>query len=295
MGGDDELSFGQKVANQWNGFKDFMWDGENKRFMGRSGKSWAKIGLFYLVLYFFLACFWAAMLFIFLQTVDPNKPKFTAYVSTPGLNYVPATSENVIAFTPDNENTYKKLTDTLTKTYKAINETIEPREGCIGNDTRCSFDIDTLGYHCTPPYFGYDKGEPCVLVNLNRVYNWEPEEYPADDQPEGIYYEPGNIAISCKAYKEKYAKNYNTTEVYPPAGIPFSYFPYNPAAIGGKKQYATPWVAIRFVVVPGTEAKVECRTYTANIKPKKGLYDTDQESKFVVEFNIKPTKGKDEL
>ena len=43
MGGDEELTFRQKVSNQWNGFKEFMWDGENKRFMGRSGKSWGKL------------------------------------------------------------------------------------------------------------------------------------------------------------------------------------------------------------------------------------------------------------
>ena len=95
--------------------------------------------------------------------------------------------------------------------------------------------------------------------------------------------------------KEKYAKNYNYTEVYPNAGISFDYFPYTPKDLGGKDNYATPWVAIRFAVVRGTDAKVECRTYTGNIKPKSGLYDTDQESKFVVEFNIKREKGKDEL
>ena len=49
----------------------------------------------------------------------------------------------------------------------AINATGQPKEDCT--DPRCEFDIGKLGQYCTPPHFGYDLGEPCVLVNLNRV------------------------------------------------------------------------------------------------------------------------------
>lgn len=295
MGGDDELTFSQKAAAQWNGFKSFMWDGEKKEFMGRSGNSWAKIGLFYFVYYTFLACFWAAMLFIFLQTVSDDKPTWTAYVSTPGLNYAPSLDENEIFFTPDNPDTYKKLTAKLTEVYNSINATGQRKEDCT--DPRCEFDVDQLGAYCTPPHFGYDLGEPCVLVNLNRVYNWSPEEYAEGEVPEEVEdrYQPGNIAFACEPYKDKYADAYNDSMVYPPQGIPFTYFPFLPKEFGGKKNYATPWVAIRFKVKFNMDAKIACRTYTSNIKPKNGLYDTDQESKFAVTFNIKKEAGKDEL
>lgn len=82
--------------------------------------------------------------------------------------------------------------------------------------------------------------------------------------------------------------------MYPSYGIPAHYFPYNPSEVE-RQDYATPWVAIRFSVKLDADAKISCRSYAGNIKPKTGLFDTDQESRFAVEFHINPPPKNDEL
>lgn len=42
MGGEDELTFGQKAGLKWAGFKKFMYNKEAGTVMGRNGKAWGK-------------------------------------------------------------------------------------------------------------------------------------------------------------------------------------------------------------------------------------------------------------
>ena len=60
----------------WEGFKQFLWNSETSEFLGRTGSSWFKIGLFYVVYYTFLTGFFIGMLVIFYQTLDDKQPKW---------------------------------------------------------------------------------------------------------------------------------------------------------------------------------------------------------------------------
>jgi sodium/potassium-transporting ATPase subunit beta len=78
---------------KWEGFKQFLWNPETSQFLGRTGSSWGKILLFYLIFYAALVGFFAAMLAVFYQTLDDTKPKWqmdnSLIGSNPGLGFRP--------------------------------------------------------------------------------------------------------------------------------------------------------------------------------------------------------------
>jgi len=48
----------------------------------------------------------------------------------------------------------------------------------------CRFQIDSLGPDCVwQRDYGYDEGKPCVLLKLNKIFNWEPVLYDNTDYP----------------------------------------------------------------------------------------------------------------
>ena len=55
------------------GFVGFLYNKEKGEVLGRTGTSWAKIGLFYVIYYSGLAAFFIALLSIFLYTFTDNK------------------------------------------------------------------------------------------------------------------------------------------------------------------------------------------------------------------------------
>ena len=72
-----------------------------------------------------------------------------------------------------------------------------PQEGKV-----CSFDIKLLGTQCTKEEsFGYERGRPCVVLKLNRIFGWVPEPY---NDPANL---PENMPAELKEYiKDNAAK-----------------------------------------------------------------------------------------
>ena len=94
----------------WEAIKMFFYDGDKGEYMGRTGKSWALITIFYIIYYTLLAAFWALMLFIFLQTLESDAPKWQGEESligtSPGVGLVPTqpdktTDSSIIIFNKD--------------------------------------------------------------------------------------------------------------------------------------------------------------------------------------------------
>ena len=67
----------------------------------------------------------------------------------------------------------------------------------------CSFDIKLLGTSCTKEeYFGYERGKPCIILKLNRIFGWVPEPY---DDPKNL---PEGMPTELKEYiKQKAEEN----------------------------------------------------------------------------------------
>jgi len=152
--------------------------------MGRNGNSWAKIGLFYICFYAFLAGFFAAMLSVFLTTISKpgeGPPKLTQYIANkPGLTivnpvlagYNVAKPEDLKSFTDKVEDHINKYGD---KGYSPIPCDVKNVTGYEGK-VPCTFSArDALGPNCTKSNnFGLKEGRPCILVKMNKVYDWVP-------------------------------------------------------------------------------------------------------------------------
>ena len=63
----------------------------------------------------------------------------------------------------------------------------------------CAFDVGKFRRGCAPGDYGFRKGEPCIVLSLNRLIGWRPVAFPEGSEPEEIkgHYKPGNVGIHC--------------------------------------------------------------------------------------------------
>jgi sodium/potassium-transporting ATPase subunit beta len=133
--------------------------------------------------------------------------------------------------------------------------------------------------------FEYDKSKPCVLLKLNKIYNWRPEAYGPEDelplelQPHEhlVRANPRNVFILCRG-EFQVDLDFTGNIVYyslTPDGqgessigfIPFYYFPYK-----NQDGYRSPLVFAYFKnITTNVLVNVMCRAYAKNIK-RNDLY-----------------------
>jgi len=219
-----EYKFAQKpvVKEGWEGFAQFVWNSETSEFLGRTGLSWLKIGLFYIIYYACLAGFFIVMLLIFYQTLDDHHPKWQnsngLIGSNPGVGFRPRPSNDHIESTliwfrsgtiESNGNWDKWVKryneEFLNDYYKDENYTkitFKDRRGKATNKRDCSIPKDPTDSRtqlcaimrdplfkgdCTPQNnYGWKEGKPCIAIKLNKIYGWVPEPYD-EKMDEGEY------------------------------------------------------------------------------------------------------------
>ena len=85
------------------GFLEFLYNKKKGTVLGRTGKSWALITIFYIIYYSCLAGFWAAMLSVFLTTIEDDRPKLMGADSRigdkPGIGFRPSQSPESVGST----------------------------------------------------------------------------------------------------------------------------------------------------------------------------------------------------
>jgi len=103
--------------SKWQSFKSGLWDPQAKTLLGRTGASWAKITIFYLIYYCCLAAFFAAMWAIFFTTIPEDHPKQTDLDSlikgNPGMGFrpMPDVEMTLIRFHTGDLESYQDLLD----------------------------------------------------------------------------------------------------------------------------------------------------------------------------------------
>ncbi|XP_040423155.1 sodium/potassium-transporting ATPase subunit beta-3 isoform X4 [Cygnus olor] len=164
--------FRQSVA-EW---RQFVYNPDSGEFLGRTAKSWGLILLFYLVFYGFLAALFTFTMWVMLQTLSSDIPKYRDRISSPAY---------------DDSKQSENINCTPGKVFD---------QNDVADKKACRFNLSELG-QCSgkeDKTFGYSKGTPCVLVKMNRIIGLKPEGEPyiqctskEQDMVEINYFPPG--------------------------------------------------------------------------------------------------------
>ncbi|XP_060105111.1 protein ATP1B4-like [Heteronotia binoei] len=240
--------------------KIFLWNPETREFMGRTAHSWGLILLFYLVFYLFLAGMFAFCLYVMLITLSPYTPRHRDRVSPPGVMIRPHVEHGfIITYNLSEPKSWQPYVKNLEQFLGAYNDSVQESRNAVctpGNyfiqDTgestmkrACQFKRSVL-MNCSgleDKTFGYSKGQPCILLKMNRIIGYRPG-----------YGTP--VTVECKVQKSNHS-DIQAVEFYPSATFDPMYFPYY-----GKlthENYTSPLVAIQFTVTKNTSISIQCQ------------------------------------
>ncbi|XP_068581419.1 sodium/potassium-transporting ATPase subunit beta-1a [Cebidichthys violaceus] len=291
------------------GWRTFVWNSEKKEFLGRTGSSWLKIFLFYVIFYGCLAGIFIGTVQALLLTLSNYKPTYQDRVAPPGLSHTPRSEKSEIAYKLSDAESYKKyvsaVDDFLAK-YDDVRQADQMKfEDCgdgpqtymdrgsmdtdLGQRKACRFSRSLL-HSCSgesDPNYGFKEGRPCIIVKLNRIVNFKPKA-PTDNQslPEALQTrgaQPNLIPIFCKNKREEDASKIGEIKYFGLGeGFPLQYYPYYGKLL--HPQYLQPLVAIQFTnLTLDTELRIECKVYGGNI----GYSEKDRyQGRFDVKFTI---------
>ncbi|XP_049443719.1 sodium/potassium-transporting ATPase subunit beta-1a [Epinephelus fuscoguttatus] len=291
------------------GWKTFLWNSEKKEFLGRTGSSWSKIFLFYVIFYGCLAGIFIGTIQALLLTLSAYKPTYQDRVAPPGLSHTPRSEKSEISFTLTSPKSYKKYIDALDDFLGNYNDTLQESEqkfedcgtapstyrdrGSLETDSEerkaCRFRRAWLGSCSGIPdaSYGFKDGKPCIIVKLNRIVNFKPKA-PSNNQslPDALQsrLQPNVIPIHCKNKRDEDEGKIGEIKYFGMGeGFPLQYYPYYGKAL--HPQYLQPLVAIQFTnLTIGQDIRIECKAYGANIAySEKDRYQGRFDVKFQIE------------
>lgn len=261
----------------------FIYNGETGQVCGRTGKSWALITLFYLIFYICLSSFFIATIAVFYTTIDGHFPKLQGTDSllkgSPGLGYRPRPNyESTLIRFNKGDNSMKPYVTNIEKFLGHYNTTKYDKnyENCdsisghreTNKHKPCLFDPYALEAPClNESSYGYKNGTPCVILKLNKIYDWIPKPYSNESVPAEAKenWDPGHIAVHCTGERQSDKENIGPVHYYPKHGFPIKYFPFL-----NQKGYHAPIVVVQFMKpTRGFLVMVQCKAYAQNIKIKK--------------------------
>ncbi|XP_063061714.1 sodium/potassium-transporting ATPase subunit beta-3b [Engraulis encrasicolus] len=248
-----------KPEENKSSWKDFIYNPRTGEFMGRTASSWALIFVFYVVFYGFLAGFFCLTMWVMLQTLPDNMPKYRDRVPSPGLVIRPRSLD--IAFNRTIPSQYSPYVNHLESFLQTYNDTLqEKNELCMVNeytdqDTAeekkvCQFKRSLLRMcsGLSDPTFGYAEGKPCILVKMNRIIGLKPR---------------GDPYVNCTAKRDTPL----SMIYFPETRFDKMYFPYY-----GKQlhpNYVQPVVAVKLDLSKedyNSEITIECKVEGSDLE-----------------------------
>ncbi|XP_045510912.1 sodium/potassium-transporting ATPase subunit beta-2-like [Colias croceus] len=269
-----------------------IWDPEERKFLGRTPKRWGVIGLIYLVMYICIVIFFSICMCGLLASVDEHVPYFTLAESiignNPGMGHRPIIFEEgaLIWYKLDNKTTYKKYTDNIEEflaPYK--NKSLLVNQGLNQRDCQdkkpppgdvCSFNVSQFGPCSSENDYGYGEGKPCLIIKLNKIYDWNPVFYddpgdlPPDMPPDIVNYinktttpqERRKVWLSCMGERPADVEALGPLQYWPHPGLSEVYFPYN-----NTPGYLSPLVAVQLMnPLRNVIINIRCRAWAKNIE-----------------------------
>lgn len=311
----DQYHLPPPKLSRWETFQKFMWNSERREFMGRTAEMWVKVLVFYMIFYSALAAFFVIFMFMFLQTVEDREPKWKLDVGligkNPGLGFRPEPpTKNIesvliwmkvnkagdtphvsVRFYTDSLNAYLKEYENIQTTGKDVDAPSNCQFGQTRDnpDKYCPFDISDARKNELGPCnvasdnYGYSAGTPCVLVKMNKIYNWMPNCYANEgqvpwmvkaalkydkDNPNNMadnqnkYFDRSMVFLTCVGENPADEENMGPVRYYPRPGYPHYYYPYT-----NQNGYKAPFVFVHFTNPKrGVLINVECKVWAKNLE-----------------------------
>ncbi|XP_022112352.2 sodium/potassium-transporting ATPase subunit beta-2 [Pieris rapae] len=285
---------------KWESFRIFLYNSETGQVLGRTGSSWAKILLFYVIFYAILVGFFAGMLAIFYQTLDAKTPKWQMESSlignNPGLGFRPmpdsATVESTLIYYKANDKgsvlRWAQVIDDFLDEYRkkgsgsgeasgAENRVpCSPTSAPVGEHQVCDVPVDDFNPCTSAKQYNFEEGGPCVFLKLNKIFNWTPRAYNTteglpDNMPEDLKQhiklvsgkpEANTVWVSCEGENPADVENIGPIQYIPRRGFPNFYYPFT-----NKEGYLSPLVAVLFEKPrTGVLINIECKAWAKNIQ-----------------------------
>jgi sodium/potassium-transporting ATPase subunit beta len=281
------MANGRSKPPEKTGIGAFIYNKDKGTCLGRTAGSWFKITVFYIIFYALLAAFWIACLAVFLNTVDPELPRFygkgTIIGASPGIGYHPWIKDDpestLIKFNPKDPQSYRQYMEVMDKYFERYENTNNTRE-CTGTTSNSdiikdgkliSAEEDACRFNLRPFQqagclknndYGFKIGQPCVIVSLNRLIGWKPEPYTGAVPSEvADRYKQGSIPFKCGGQHEVDREVEGSIEYVPKEGIDGRFYPY-----AVMDNYHQPIAMIKFKSLPANRVvMIECRAYAQNL------------------------------
>ncbi|MCJ8747830.1 hypothetical protein PDJAM_G00158000 [Pangasius djambal] len=219
-------------------------------------------------------------IYVLMYTLDPYTPDYQDRLKSPGVMVWPDTYNDEvleITYNMSDKKNWMKNSKILQKFLQPYNDTTQAQCNLYNCTTgkyfiqhkysapkhtkwSCPFYQSTLG-NCSgieDPTFGYNTAQPCVIIKMNRVINFLPNN--------GTGHAP---YVNCTVLEGQ--DNVRGYEYYPVNGtLDLSYFPYYGKL--AQPSYVNPLVAVKFDLVKQRHAVIQCRVMANNIA-YQNVYD----------------------
>ena len=262
---------------------EFVWNEETGEICGRPPRSWGFLGLFYFSFYVALSVFFAICLALFFTTVSLNFPKLNKQHSllqmNPGLGFrpMPDMETVLVRFEQGKPSTYKMYTDHIQAFLDQYENEKQEGEHFVDctyyGPTRpegerekvCRFQIQELGGACTfQRDFGFYEGQPCILLKLNKIYDWIPQMWDNNTVPNHLRgrYSSNHIQVTCEGENPADRENIGNITFYPRYGFHAAFYPFL-----NQLGFRSPAIMARFNnLAKGVVVQIWCRAWARNIE-----------------------------
>ncbi|XP_045554358.1 potassium-transporting ATPase subunit beta-like isoform X1 [Salmo salar] len=252
-------------------FGRFVWNSDTGTMFGRTPEKWVYISLYYVAFYVIMTGLFSLAIWTLMYTLDPYTPDYQDRLTSPGVMVWPPTyieEDVVLSYNMSDKASQRKMSNCLSNFLKPYNDTSQqPNRNCTRGQYfkqekfeaphhtkySCRFTQSMLG-RCSgldEPTFGYNGTMPCVIIKMNRIINFLPNN--------GTGMAPH---LNCTILSGH--DNIDMIEYFPTNGtFDLSYFPYYGKL--AQPTYVNPLVAVKFHLVKEREAKIQCRVVAHNI------------------------------